>query len=62
MAINTKIAANKRPGVNAGKADGPKPDGFGSGTRYAEFSKTKVGVTNQPRPKVPSPGTTKKGK
>ena len=62
MAINTKITANKRPGVQHGAASpAPKKD-FGSATPYAPFSKTNIGLTGQPRPKVPSPGTTKKGR
>jgi hypothetical protein len=57
MAINTKITANKRPGVQKGSAAPAPAKDFGSATKYAEFSKTDMGVTGQPRPKVPSPGT-----
>lgn len=40
MPIDTRIPANKRPGVMPGKAEGPHKKPFDSSTAYADFSKS----------------------
>lgn len=44
MAIDTTGPANKKSGTKTGGASPPPKKDYGSATKYAEFSKTKVGI------------------